>query len=125
MVSLTTSSARVDTDVLEAAKAAAAAASRTASQQLSYWARLGKQVEEAHGLNPRAIARVLAGKASYDDLGEYDQAAVRAAWDEQVGDRISGLDLEKQFLEDGESWAEADEQGNLVVRAAPPAPDAG
>lgn len=117
MVSVTTSSTRVDTDVLEAAKAAGAVMSRSASQQLSHWARLGKQLEESNGLNPKAIARVLAGTARYDDLGEFDQAAVRAAWDEQIEDTIAHLNYEKQFSDRGESWAEADAEGNLVVRS--------
>jgi hypothetical protein len=118
MVSLTTSPTRVDTDVLEAAKTAGAVASRSASQQVSHWARLGKQIEEANGLNPKAIARVLAGQAHYDSLGEFDQAAVRAAWEEGIEAGISGLDYEGTFLAAGESWAEADEQGDLVIRNA-------
>jgi hypothetical protein len=116
MVSITTSSARVDTDVLEAAKAAGAVVNRSASQQLSYWARLGKQLEESNALSPKAITRVLAGKAPYDDLGEFDQAAVRAAWEESIDDAIGDLDYEDRLLAAGESWAEADDQGNLVIR---------
>lgn len=117
MVSARTSSTRVDTDVLEAAKAAGALMGRSASQQLSHWARLGKQIEESNGLNPEAIARALAGSARYDDLGEFDQAGVRATWDEQIQDTIAHLDYQEQFTDRGESWAEADEEGNLVVRS--------
>lgn len=119
MVSVTTSPTRIDTDVLEAAKAAGAIASRSASQQVSHWARLGKQIEEANAINPKAIARVLAGKEHYDTLAEFDQAAVRAAWDEGIEGVIGSLDYEEQFRAAGESWAEADDQGNLVIRDVP------
>jgi hypothetical protein len=118
VVSLTTSPVRVDSDVLEAAKAAGAVLSRSASQQVSYWARLGKQVEAANGINHNTIARVLAGQEHYDNLGELDQAAVRVAWDESIEEAIGGLNYEDQLLDDGESWAEADEQGDLVIRNA-------
>lgn len=118
MVSVTTSPTRVDTDVLEAAKAAGAVMSRSASQQISYWARLGKQIEESNGLNHKAIARVLAGQEKYDNLGDFDQAAVRAAWEEEIEGAAKALNYEERFLADGESWAEADEQGNLVIRNA-------
>jgi len=64
----------------------------------------------------KAIARVLAGKEHYDTLAEFDQAAVRAAWDEGIEGVIGSLDYEEQFRAAGESWAEADDQGNLVIR---------
>lgn len=118
MVSVTTSPTRVDSDVLEAAKAAGQVTSRSASQQISYWARLGKQVEESHGLNMQAIGRVLAGQQPYDSLGEFDQAAVRAAWEGKIEDALDQLNYEDEFLEAGESWAEADADGNLVIRNA-------
>ena len=115
MASLTTSSARVDTDLLDAAKAAGAASSRSASQQLSHWARLGRQVEGSSGISPKQVARVLAGQEHYDNVGEFEQAAVRLAWEEAVKETVAGLDYAAGFTAAGESWAEADEQGNLVT----------
>lgn len=118
MVSISTAPTRIDSDVLAAAKAAGAAANRSAAQQVSYWARLGKQLEQASTLNAKAIARVLAGRQDYDTLGEFDQAAVRAAWDEQIDDAIDTLNYEPTLEAAGDAWVEADADGNVVVRAS-------
>jgi hypothetical protein len=60
---------------------------------------------------------VLAGHASYDLLGEPEQAAVRAEWAERIAARRIDLDYEAEFLAVGASYSEADEDGHVVVRA--------
>ncbi len=62
------------------------------------------------------VARVLAGNGSYDALAEREQALVRAAWEERIEAAIESLDFEQDLLGAGEQWAEADEEGNLVIR---------
>ncbi len=64
----------------------------------------------------RAIKRVLAGYASYDDLRPREQAVVRAAWDKRIAASIAALDYEAEFRAAGKPWAEADDQGNLIIR---------
>jgi hypothetical protein len=66
---------------------------------------------------PATVEQVLAGRASYDDLAtDEEQALVRAEWDRRMVARISDLDFEAEFLAAGEPWAEADTDGNLVIR---------
>jgi hypothetical protein len=113
---------RVDGDLFDAAKSIGAVASRSAAQQLSHWARIGRELEASPGLSMRDIQRVLAGEEEYDALGERDQAVVRASWDELVADRLARLDLSKEFTRDGRSWTEADEHGQVVSRADASAP---
>lgn len=113
---------RVDGDLFNAAKTVGAVASRSAAQQISHWARIGRELEASPSTSPRDIQRVLAGEASYDDLGERDQAVVRANWDERIIESRARLDLAAEFTQAGRSWSEADEQGRLGVRnAATPA----
>ncbi|MFQ4149241.1 hypothetical protein AAGW05_11150 [Arthrobacter sp. LAPM80] len=107
---------RVDGNLFDAAKAQGAIASRSAAQQLSHWARIGRELEAAPNTSLHDIEHVLAGEKSYDDLGERDQAIIRASWDEQVTERLAGLDLAAEFTQEGRSWTEADEQGHTVVR---------
>lgn len=111
---------RVDGDLFDAAKSIGAVTSRSAAQQISHWARIGRELEASPGTSPRDIQRVLAGEAGYeyDDLGERDQAVVRASWDEQTAERLAGLNLAAEFTQAGRSWSEADEQGHLVKRRA-------
>lgn len=107
---------RMDGDLFEAAKAVGAIASRSAAQQLSHWARIGRELEASPGTSQRDIQRALAGEAAYDELGERAQAVVRALWDEEMKGRRARLDLAAEFTQAGRSWTEADEHGNAVVR---------
>ena len=109
---------RLPSDVYDAAADEAKRSSRTTPQQIAHWARIGREFEASPGVSHRDVARVLAGDGSYDALSEREQAIVRAAWDERMTSRREGLDLSAEFIAAGESWSEADDDGNLVVRVA-------
>ena len=104
---------RIDHDVYAAARDAGAVMSRSTAQQLSHWARLGRELE-AGGLAVADATKVLAGNASYDDIAGPAQAIVRTAWVERIDDAIAELDLAAEFTATGQGWAEADADGNLV-----------
>lgn len=114
---------RIDKALFDAAKAAGKVSSRSAAQQLDHWARIGRQLESSTAVTQGDITRVLAGQASYDALPDRGQALVRASWDERISARLAGLNLEEQLRAAGEPWAEADGDGNVVIRD--PRPDAG
>lgn len=112
-----TSPTRIDTDVVESARHVAEIMNRSASQQISHWARIGREVEAAASTSPRAITNVLTGPGAYDDLGAEEQAVVRATWAEAISLRISELDLRRRFLAEGRSFAELDDDGHVVRRS--------
>lgn len=109
---------RIERDLFEAAKQAGEIHSRSAAQQIDHWARIGRELETSPAVTHDHVARVLAGTASYDVLGDGAQAVVRAKWDEDIAERAATLDLEADLIAAGESWAEADVEGKLVVRRA-------
>jgi hypothetical protein len=117
---------RIDDDVFAAAKAAGAAMSRSASQQVNHWARIGRQLEASGSVSQRDVARVLAGTHSYDDLDALGQAVVRAEWGERMTAVREGLDFTDKLTAVGTPWPEADAEGNTVRRplAADKAPAA-
>lgn len=108
---------RVDGDLFDAAKSVGAVNSRSAAQQINHWARIGREFEASGRVSQRDIERVLAGDGTYDDLGEREQAIVRASWDEQVAARTAALDLEAEFAASGDAWSEADDAGQLIPRS--------
>ena len=108
---------RLDEDLYASAKAVAEVMSRSTAQQLSHWARLGREVE-ASGLTVSVARQVLAGRASYDEVSPTAQAMVRATWDEQFAQSVAELDLSSEFAAEGRSWVELDEDGNVVRRHA-------
>lgn len=109
---------RVEAELFESAKSIGAVTSRTATQQLAHWARIGRALEADPGTSAGDVQRVLAGETAYDALGEHDQAIVRAAWDERMAERLARLDLAAEFTQAGRTWSEADEQGRVVKRTA-------
>ncbi len=118
---MSTTPTRVDQGLFDAAKAAGALYSRSAAQQLAHWARLGREIEASPSVTQDAIARVLAGQALYDELPDAAQAVVRVGWNDRVACTLAELDFTKALHAAGRPWAEADEDGNLVMRGdAPP-----
>jgi hypothetical protein len=111
-----TAPTRIDEDVARAAKAAGALLSRSAAQQVNHWARIGRELEASKSLSQRDIAQVLAGRSSYDALNAREQAVVRAEWSERMTALRESLDLAAEFTAAGQSWVEADSDGNVVKR---------
>lgn len=106
---------RIDGDLFEAAKAAGQVHSRSAAQQLDHWARIGRELEASPSVTHDAIERVLTGRVAYDEVDDRSQAVVRAEWEQAIAGRIAGLDLTSRLDASGSSWAEADEDGDVVV----------
>lgn len=109
---------RVDEELYEAAKTSGAINSRSAAQQIAHWARIGRQFEQSPSASQSEIEAVLAHRQSYDEIGAREQAVVRAGWMEGVRNRIARINLEEEFRAAGESWSEADEDGNVVTRTS-------
>lgn len=64
-----------------------------------------------------AVAQVgLAGARSYDDLDARQQAIVRAEEEERVESHIKALDFAAEFETAGESNAELDGDGSVLIR---------
>ena len=112
-----TSPARIDDDLYTSAKLAGSVQSRSASQQVAHWARIGREIEASASISPREIAAVLAGAASYDSLDPKAQAVVRAAWSARMDELRGTLDLAASFEAAGRTWVELDDAGKVVERA--------
>lgn len=119
----TTSPTRVDDDLYASAKLVGEVMSRSAAQQLTHWARIGRQLESSGSVSPRAISSVLAGSASYDTLNPREQAVVRAEWEERMTALREGLNFEAELSAIGEPYSELGSHGH-VVRVDPTAPGA-
>lgn len=115
----TTSPTRIDDDLFASAKAVGEVMSRSASQQVSHWARIGRELEAAASVSQRSVAGVLAGEQSYDRLTAEEQAVVRAEWSERIDARIASLDLARSLAAEGRPFVELDDDGRVVRRAAP------
>ena len=107
---------RLDGDLYEYARAVAPAMSRSAAQQITHWARIGRELEASDSISQRSIADVLAGARRYDELNAHEQAAVRAEWAEHMAARRESLNLTGRFEAEGRPYATLDDDGNVVIR---------
>lgn len=112
---------RVSQDLFDAARAAGHVHSRSATQQLDHWARIGRALETSPSVTHDAVARVLSGQASYDELSGQSQAVVRASWDDQISRRIASLNFADELGAAGKPWYTADADGNVVTHQPGPA----
>lgn len=108
---------RIESDVYAAAQVAGSVHDRSTAQQLTHWARIGRELERSV-VSQSAIDDVLSGRRPYDSVSDYDQAVVRAAWAESMHDAAAGLDLTGEFADQGRSWSELAENGEVVHRDA-------
>ena len=114
----TTSPARINDDLYASAKLAGDALSRSASQQVVHWARIGREIEASGSISHKEIAEVLTGSRSYDSLSPKEQAVVRAEWSARMDAMRASLDLAHEFAAAGRTWVELDDDGNVVERGA-------
>lgn len=112
----TTSPARIDDELYASAKLAGSVQSRSASQQVAHWARIGREIEASTSISQKDISAVLAGSRSYDGLDAKEQAVVRAAWSTRMDELRGELNLAERFAASGRSWVELDDKGRVVER---------
>jgi len=112
----TTSFAQIDFDLYASAKLVGEVQSRSASQQVAHWARIGREVEASGSISSEVISALLAGARSYDSLGPEEQAAVRAEWSTRMEDLRSSVDFAERASAHGQAWVELDDDGNVVAR---------
>ena len=111
-----TSPTRIDDELFASAQVVGPLMSRSASQQITHWARIGRELEAADSVSQRAIAEVLAARLDYDHLTAQEQAVVRAEWSERIDARRDALDLAIEFSDEGRSYVELDDDGQVTSR---------
>ena len=105
---------RIDSDLYTAATSAAPLMSRSTTQQISHWARIGRELEASSEVSVDHIAQVLRGRRDYDSLSTKEQAIVRASWDERMATLAGALHLDQKFTAQGRPWVELDDDGAVV-----------
>jgi ParD-like antitoxin of type II bacterial toxin-antitoxin system len=110
----TTSPARIDDQLYASAKLAGEVQSRSASQQVVHWARIGREIEASASIGLKEVAEVLAGSRSYDTLSAKEQAVVRAEWSDRMDNLRATANLAKEFTAAGRRWVEVDDDGRIV-----------
>jgi hypothetical protein len=106
---------RLDREIDASAREVAKLMSRSVAEQVSHWARLGREMERSPEVSVTQVRAVLAGQASYDALGPTAQAVVRTQWSQGIDAALNKLDLSADFAAQGHHYAELDENGAVRV----------
>jgi hypothetical protein len=107
---------RVDPELVASARSTAQHMSRSLSQQIAHWARIGRELERSPGVTVTAVQAVLDGAGSYDALNTHEQAIVRANWAERIDAARSALRLDRVLMDQGREVVELGAKGEVVVR---------
>lgn len=114
----TTTPIRLDAEITSAARRTARRMSRSISEQVSHWARIGRELERSPDVSVAQIERVLEGQHSYDALTAREQAVVRGLWTERMDALRGELRLDQDFAASGHRYAELDENGEVRMSKA-------
>ncbi|MFT4164842.1 MAG: hypothetical protein QM650_06335 [Microlunatus sp.] len=105
---------RVTADLAAAAVAVAATESRTTTEQINYWARIGMQLERATSLANRRVLAVVAGEAQFSALTPQERTSAHA----MIDARIAGRAVDRRFgpsaRKAGQTTVSMDDDGNLI-----------
>ena len=71
-MAMSSSPIRIDKEIHDSAKVVAESQDRSAAQQVSHWARVGRAVEMAPHVSLSDIEDVLDGRSSYDGLNDLE-----------------------------------------------------
>lgn len=112
----TNSPMRLDADLTDAARATAGTMSRSLSQQIAHWARIGRELERSPGVTVPVVQAVLEGRGGYDQLNVQEQAIVRANWAEGIDAARKGLRLDRILAAQGREVVELGATGEVKVR---------
>ena len=106
---------RIDEEIDAAARGAASRMSRSVAEQVSHWARLGRELERSPDVSVARLRAVLSGRRSYDTLSVPEQAVVRTKWNDEIAQRLASLNLTETFAAGGHQYAELDDAGRVVA----------
>lgn len=119
-VATSNSPMRLDPELTAAARSTAESMSRSLSQQIAHWARIGRELERSPRVTISAIQAVLDGRGDYDSLNDHEQAVVRVTWAERIDEARKSLRLDQVLAAKGREVVELSPEGKLTVRKAGP-----
>lgn len=109
-------SVRIESDLYEAAKVAGSHESRSAAQQLDYWARVGRRVADVGTVARERIVRAVAGELPLAELSREEGIVANAEIDEAVIRHATTSNYADLLNEDGLTAVWLDAEGHMIRR---------
>jgi len=107
-------SVRIEADLYEAAKVTGSRESRSAAQQIDYWARLGRHVSLPGTAARMRIEAAVAGELDFRDLSSEERTVANAEIDAAIDRRATSTNIRDKLLAEGKVAVSMDGDGNIV-----------
>lgn len=106
-------------DVLAAAtRSEADLMSRSMTEQVEHWARIGRAVERMPGISTRRIRAALAAETEFDALEDDERAVTLGVLESAVFNPDGDRELQRDKRDNAQPYTALDEQGRVVEVAA-------
>jgi len=105
---------RFASDLLESAAVEGKRESRSAKQQLDYWARVGRSVSMHQTAARRRVVAALAGELPFADLTEAERLVVNADLDASIQMQAQSVSFGERLAAEGVTTVALDDDGALV-----------
>ena len=105
---------RFAVDLVDSAAAEGSHQSRSATQQLDHWARVGRAVSSQQSLARRRVEAALAGTVPLRELTAEEGVVFNAEIDALIDERLAAADYGRSLAERGITTVALDDSGHLT-----------
>ncbi len=110
----TSTPTRVAADVAATAASVAPTESRTVTEQINYWVRIGMLVERSRSVANRRVLAVAAGDAQFSTLTPEERTTAHAVIDARIAERAAKQRFGPDARTAGHTTVSIDDDGNLI-----------
>lgn len=105
---------KINDDLAAAARAEAELMSRSMTEQVEHWMRIGRALERLPGVSMAKVRTVLNAGRDFDDLNADERALALGALEALVFNHRGDRGLQRDWAAAGESYAVLDASGRVV-----------
>jgi hypothetical protein len=108
------SAVKLSDELVEAARAESAVWSRSMTEQVEHWARIGRAIERSGAFSQERVRSALRGETAYDALTSEERVAVLGEIDREVFQPRGDAALSRVLLDDSVAPTGIDASGRVV-----------
>jgi hypothetical protein len=111
---------KISSDLVASARQESAVWSRSMTQQIEYWARLGRALERSPSVSMSRVQGALQAQLEFDELNADERALVLGRLEAKVFDPHGDATLQRELRQAGHAYTAMNDGGALVkVRPVP------
>lgn len=109
-----TTAVKINEDIAAAARAESRLMNRSMTEQVEYWARIGRALERMPGVSLDRVRAVLQSGSDYDDLNADERALALGALESLVFNPKGDRELQREKSRSGLPYTVVDEEGRVI-----------